>query len=255
AQRRTQGLAEAVGVTVHLALVDQALLRGVHELDRVLDREDVRVLVLVDVVEHRRQGGRLARAGRAGHQDQALRLLDQRAEDGRAAQVLEGQHLGGNGAEHRRRAAVLVEGVDAEARQARDLEREVDLEELLVVAALLVRHDVVDQRVQLLVVQRRDVDPAHVAIDPDHRRQARRPMQVGSLVLYRERQQFGDIHACPLPTQLYRYGPGRLQARPKRTPRPQYSPLLASQIQSRLWLTPRARGTGHRAPARRRRIG
>jgi hypothetical protein len=42
AQRRAQRLVEAVRVAVHFALVDQALLRGVHELDRILDREDVR---------------------------------------------------------------------------------------------------------------------------------------------------------------------------------------------------------------------
>ena len=76
--------------------------------------------------------------------------------------------------------------------------REVDLEELLVVAALLVRHDVVDQRVHLLVVERRDVDAADVAVDPDHRRQAGRQMQVGGLVLDRKRQQFSDIHAALL---------------------------------------------------------
>src|SRR3546814_6052100 len=64
------------------------------------------------------------------------------------------------------------------------------------VAALLVRHDVVHQRMDLLVVQRRDVDAAHVAVDADHRRQACRQMQVRCLVLDRERQQFGDIHAC-----------------------------------------------------------
>ena len=38
-----------------------------------------------------------------------------------------------------RGAAVLVEGVDAEARQAVDLEREVDLQELFVVLALACR--------------------------------------------------------------------------------------------------------------------
>src|SRR3546814_3570010 len=114
---------------------------------------------------------RLARTGRAGDQDQALRLVDQLLEDPRRGQVLEREHLGRNRAEHRTRAAVLVERVDAEARQAGDLEREVDLEELLVVAALLVRHDVVHQRMDLLVVQRRDVDAAHVAVDADHRRQ------------------------------------------------------------------------------------
>src|SRR3546814_19480171 len=65
-----------------------------------------------------------------------------------------------NRPEHGAGAAVLVERVDAEAGQAGDLEREVDLEEFLVVAPLLVRHDVVDQRVHLLVVEGRDVDAA-----------------------------------------------------------------------------------------------
>ena len=41
AQRRAQRVLEPVGVRVHLALVDQALLVLVHELDRVLDRDDV----------------------------------------------------------------------------------------------------------------------------------------------------------------------------------------------------------------------
>ena len=41
AQRRAQRVLERVGVRVHLALVDQALLVLVHELDRILDRDDV----------------------------------------------------------------------------------------------------------------------------------------------------------------------------------------------------------------------
>src|SRR3546814_520868 len=94
------------------------------------------------------------------------------------------------------RAGVLGERVDAEARQCGDRERGVERDELLGVAALLVRHEVVHQRMDLLVVQRRDVDAAHVAVDADHRRQACRQMQVRCLVLDRERQQFGDIHAC-----------------------------------------------------------
>jgi ribosomal protein S18 acetylase RimI-like enzyme len=77
---------------------------------------------------------------------------------------------------------------------ATDLEGEVDFEEFLVIAALLVVHDVVHQRMDLLVVQRRDVDAAHVAVDADHRRQACGQVQVGRLVLDGKRQQFGDIH-------------------------------------------------------------
>ena len=72
-QRRAQRFAEAEGVAMHLALVDQALLRFVDEFDRVLDGEDVVVLGVVQVVEHRRQGGGLARTGRPGDQYQPAR--------------------------------------------------------------------------------------------------------------------------------------------------------------------------------------
>ena len=43
AQGRVQRLGEAAGVDADLALVDQAVLARVHELDRVLDRDDVAV--------------------------------------------------------------------------------------------------------------------------------------------------------------------------------------------------------------------
>ena len=56
---------EGLRVGADLALVDDALLVAVEELDRVLDRHDVLLARLVDLVDHRRQRGRLARAGRA----------------------------------------------------------------------------------------------------------------------------------------------------------------------------------------------
>ena len=97
-------------------------LRLVHELDRVFDRQHVAVFVFVQVVDHRRQRGALARAGGAGHQHQAARLERQLGEDLGRVELLERQDLARNGAEHGAGAAVLVEGVDAKARQALDLE-------------------------------------------------------------------------------------------------------------------------------------
>ncbi len=63
AQHRLEGAVERLRVGAHLALVDHALLVAVQELDRVLDRHDVLFADLVDLVDHRGQGGRLARAG------------------------------------------------------------------------------------------------------------------------------------------------------------------------------------------------
>jgi hypothetical protein len=56
-------------------------------------------------------------------------------------------------------------------------------------------HDVVDQRLHLLVVQGRQVDAPHIAIDSNHRRQAGRQVQVGCALFGAERQQLSDIHS------------------------------------------------------------
>ncbi|MNT44532.1 hypothetical protein D3C72_1810630 [compost metagenome] len=67
----------------------------------------------------------------------------------------------------------------------------------LEVDPLGVVHDVVDQFVHLLVIQRRQIDPPHIAIDTDHRRQTGRQVQVGSALFGAEGQQFSDIHSAP----------------------------------------------------------
>src|SRR5690606_36897926 len=189
-QSRTQGFGEAQGVAVHFALVDQALLRFVNEFDRVLDGEDVLVLGVVQVVEHGREGRGLARAGGAGNQYQAARHVGDPAEDLTHAEVFHGQHLGRNGPEHRTATAVLVEGVYPEARHTRHFKREVGLEKFFEILALLVVHDVVDQRMHLLVVHGRQIDAAYIAINANHRRQTGRKVQIRCTLLGAEGQQF-----------------------------------------------------------------
>ena len=96
-QRRTQRLVEAQRIAMNFALIDQRLLRLVHELDRILDRQDVVGLVVVDVVDHRRERRRFARACRAGDQHDAARVHRHVLENRRCAQIIERQDLGGNG--------------------------------------------------------------------------------------------------------------------------------------------------------------
>jgi hypothetical protein len=109
-------------------------------------------------------------------------------------ELLQREDLARDGAEHGASAAVLVEGVHAETRQAFDFEREVAFHELLVLLALAVVHDVVDHGVHSLVVQRVDVDASHVAMHPYHGRQTGGQVKIGSLVLDAESQQLGDVH-------------------------------------------------------------
>ena len=83
---------------------------------------------------------------------------------------------------------IVVKRIDAKARQAFNLEREVDLQKLFVVLALRIVHDVVHHGVHRLVIERLDIDASHIAVHPDHGRQFSRQVQVGGLVLDAERE-------------------------------------------------------------------
>ena len=102
AQHVAQRRGEARRVRAQLALVDQALLVLVQELDRVFDGDDVAAAVLVDVVDHRRQAGGLAAAGGAGDEDDAARAHDQVLGHGRQPQLLDRLLVRRHGADRRR---------------------------------------------------------------------------------------------------------------------------------------------------------
>src|SRR5690606_1942298 len=94
AQGGAQGAGERLGVEPDLALVDDRALVAERVLDRVLDRDDVAGLPLVDVVHHGGQRGRLAGAGDAGDQHHAA-LVVRQVEDGLGqVEALERGHLG-----------------------------------------------------------------------------------------------------------------------------------------------------------------
>src|SRR5215470_4826858 len=61
--RIDQTALESIRIETHFALSDNRRLVSVYELDGVLDCEDVSRLVRVSMVNHRRQGCRLARTG------------------------------------------------------------------------------------------------------------------------------------------------------------------------------------------------
>lgn len=119
-----------------LALVDQAFLRLMDEFDRILDRQDMGVLVFIDMIDHRRQRRGFAGTGRPCNQHDAARVFGNVLEDLRTVEIFQRQDLGGNGPEDRTGAALLVEGIDAETRQFGNLEGEVALQRLFINLAL-----------------------------------------------------------------------------------------------------------------------
>ena len=108
-------------------------------------------------------------------------------------QFVQGQNSGRNVAKYRPGAAILIERVDTKAGQLGDFERKVGFVEFFERLALLVVHDVVHHAVHFFVHQRRHVDAFHVAVDADHRRNARRQMQVRRIVLHRKGEKLRDI--------------------------------------------------------------
>jgi hypothetical protein len=112
---------EALRVVTDLALVDDRQLVPVQVLDRVLEGDDVAGAGRVDVVDHRRQGRRLSRAGRARKQDDPSRLLGKRADHLRQREVVDRPYLEWNRAAGDRDVPALAKGVDPEAREALDL--------------------------------------------------------------------------------------------------------------------------------------
>ena len=115
-------------VGADLALVDHRHLVMVEVLDRVLDGEDVHRLGLVDAVDHRRQGGRLAGTRRPHHEHDPVRLVEQRRARRGAAELLQRTYAERHDAQGERQRVALIEGVGAETAEAGDAEREVDLQ-------------------------------------------------------------------------------------------------------------------------------
>ena len=102
AEHAPQRLGEVGRVEPDLALVDDAVAVGMQDLDRILDRDDVLVARAVDVVEHRRERRRLARAGRAGDEHEAAVLLGEPLHARRQAQLLEARDVARDHAERER---------------------------------------------------------------------------------------------------------------------------------------------------------
>ena len=92
----------------YFAVHDHRFLVLVHKLDRILDGDDVLRAGVVDVVDHRRKRGRLAAAGGAGDEDEALVELAELLQCLRKLQGVEREDIHGDLAEDGRHAPVIV---------------------------------------------------------------------------------------------------------------------------------------------------
>ena len=173
AESALERLRERQRVDPYFTLIHDRPLVADEELDRILDGHDVAGLVRVDVIDHRRQRGRLSRTGRTRHQDETALLSRDLLQHLGQQELLDAHDLEGNDAQHHADGAALLEDVDAEAPEARHAVRQVELVLRLELFLLVVVHDAERHPRDLLGRQ-----PARVlqrnqrSVDAKHRRQA-----------------------------------------------------------------------------------
>jgi hypothetical protein len=188
---------EGLGVEPDLALVDDAVDVLVEDLDRILDRHDVLPARAVDVVDHRCERGRLARARAAGDEDEAAVLVGEAADAGRQAERVEGRNLRREQAKSEGHGAALPEPVDAEPGQPGRLVRDVELtvcEERLEPVRCGLGH-APEHGVEVAVRQRgAAVERQQVAVAPEHRRPAELEVHVARPEVDRVREVVVEIH-------------------------------------------------------------
>ena len=132
----------------------------------------------IDVVDHRRERGRLARAGLAGDEDEAVVGAAQRVTRLRQVELLHRQRLGRNGAHDRAHAIQLAHDVDAEAAVFAHVVGEVGAVVFLETLHRGLRHDFVQRVLHEILLEPFGAQRLQVAIQADARRIAGQEVQV-----------------------------------------------------------------------------
>ena len=195
AEAGAQAPREGRDVHPDLPLADGALLVLVEVLDGVLDGDDVLPAVGVDVVEHGGQRGRLAAPGRPGDEDEAALVEGDLFQDLGQEELADRLDLERDDAEGDGQRAALVEDASPEAAEALQAVGQVEVQVLLEALLLVIRHHLARQFLGVLgrepgeAGQRRQCP-----VDPDHRVVPRLQVNVRSVPLDGDLQEFIDDH-------------------------------------------------------------
>jgi hypothetical protein len=192
-QHAPHGLGEGRDVLPDFALGDDRLLVLVVVLDRVFDRDDVPLEVHVDVVDHRRQRGRLAGPRRSGHEQQAPRTVAEVARDLREPDLVEAQQPVRDEAERHARPALLVEDAHAKPRLVAEPVGEVGAALLLELLEVPGRRDLLHQGHGVVGLENGHVDVDEPAVAPDDGRAPHRDVEVGAVLIHDEVEKAVDL--------------------------------------------------------------
>ena len=192
AHRRAHAFGERRDVRAELALDDLRLLAAMDELDRVFERDDVEASRGVQVVDHRRERGRLAGAGGAGDQHHALVVVAEFLDDRRQRELVDARDVLRDGAERGAEAGFLAVDVDAEAAAVGRHIGEVEVVALAEVLVLVLGEDLGEVALELRVADVAELDGHEVAVHAQHGRHADGQVHVGAALLHAKLQERVD---------------------------------------------------------------
>ena len=183
AQSGPQSVLERAHVRAELALHDLGARAPVHELDRILEREDVERLALVDLADHRRQRRGLAGARGPGHEHQAVGEPPELRKHAREPQLRHARHRLRDDAAHSGQPPAPVEDVHAKAARSLGLVAKIHRAARRADGPLLVGDDLAQEIGALHVRQGPVRDRHEQVVQADERRQTHGEVDVRAALL------------------------------------------------------------------------
>ena len=184
------GFGEAGDIHADFALVDGRFLVVMEELDRIFNRDDVVIHILVDVVHQSGQRGALAGAGGPGDQKQAAGAEHQLGHHVRQSQLRGGEHGVGNLTQHHRDMAALLEDGDAEASQVAESEAEVGTSLFLQLALAPLGGDALHQGDGVVRLEGLGLQLPQAAVEAENGRLSDDDMNIAGPLLHAGLQEF-----------------------------------------------------------------
>jgi len=158
----------------------------------------VTVLVLVDVVDHRRHRGGFSRAGGPGEKDESLLPECEVVQDRGELQLIDRRNSKRDETHHRTELSLLIEQVDSEPGTVLEGIRRVQLLVPLEPCELAVIKDRLNQVSQHVAADCRVVGEKKFPVNPHQGRSAHLKVQIGRVLLQHFPEKLKNLHGhCP----------------------------------------------------------
>ena len=166
---------------------------GMHEFYRVFQADDIHPAISIDVIDHRGEGRRFSGAGRTGNQDHALMIVAKFLYDWRHAKFVQFRYFVRNVSEGCANTGFLAKNIDPEPAAVFTDIGEVQVATRVKPVTLVFGQDFVDISLQFSIAEIAKADRGQVAMQPEHRGDADREVDIGAALLQAEFQERIDF--------------------------------------------------------------